>query len=66
MKALNIILAVVGGAVAGATVGLLLAPDKGEQTRANIVEYLKAQGLKLKKSKIEELANEIAEELEKK
>ena len=34
MKALNIVLAVIGGAVAGATVGLLLAPAKGEKTRA--------------------------------
>ena len=31
MKALNIVLAVIGGAVAGATVGLLLAPEKGEK-----------------------------------
>ncbi len=29
MKALNIVLAVVGGAIAGAEVGLLLAPEKG-------------------------------------
>jgi len=65
MKALNIVLAVIGGAVAGATVGLLMAPEKGEKTRKNIVKYLEAKGIKLQKSKIEELADEIAEELEK-
>lgn len=66
MKALNVVLAVIGGAVAGATVGLLLAPEKGEKTREDIVDYLKSKGIKLRRSKIEALADEIAEELEKK
>lgn len=65
MKALNIVLAVIGGAVAGATVGLLLAPEKGETTRDNIVKYLESKGIKLQKSKLEELADEIAEEIQK-
>ncbi|MDE6328741.1 MAG: YtxH domain-containing protein [Duncaniella sp.] len=63
MKALNIVLAVLGGAVAGAAVGLLLAPEKGEDTRKNIMKYLESKGVKLHKTKLEELADEIADEL---
>ena len=63
MKPLHIVLAVIGGAIAGATVGLLLAPEKGDTTRDNIMEFLKSKDIKLHKSKMEELADEIVEEI---
>ncbi len=66
MKPVHIVLAVVAGAVAGATVGLLFAPEKGTDMRDKIVEYLKEKGVKLRKNKLEELADEIADEIEKK
>lgn len=64
MKPLHVILAVVGGAIAGAAVGLLVAPAKGSDTRKKIVKVLKEKGIHLKKDKLEELAEEIEEQLD--
>lgn len=65
MKPLHVILSVIGGAVAGAAVGFLLAPEKGEDTREKIMKFLKEKGVCLKKSKMEELADEIEDHIEK-
>ena len=63
MKAVNYLLAIVGGAAVGAACGILFAPEKGSDTRAKILENLKKRGIKLSRKEMEDLASDIAEDL---
>ncbi len=64
MKSINYLLAFLGGAAVGAAAGILLAPEKGADTRAKIMEALRKRGIRLNKKEMENLVDEIAEELQ--
>lgn len=68
MKGLGYIGALLGGAIAGATIGLLLAPKSGKDTRSEIKEavedLLKKYNIKPCKKDIEECVDKIEEAAE--
>lgn len=63
MKGLNLFAAFLGGAALGAAIGILFAPDKGEDTRHKIAEILRKKGIRLTRSEMENLVDEIAAEI---
>lgn len=64
MKALNYLMAFIGGAAIGAAAGLLLAPEKGSELREKIAEALRKRGIRLSSKEMSNLVDEIAEELQ--
>ena len=63
MKGLNILAAFIGGAAIGAALGILFAPEKGEDTRQKIKDILREKGIKLNHSEMDELVDKIATEV---
>ena len=63
MKSLSILAAFLGGAVVGAAAGVLFAPERGEDTRNKIVDALRKRGIKLSRTEMEDLVDEIDAEV---
>ena len=65
MKNLGYVGAFLGGALAGAVVGLLMAPEKGTDTRSRITgavdEFLNKHNIKLSKKEVCDLVDDIQE-----
>ena len=65
MKSLGYIGAFLGGTIAGAALGLLLAPEKGKDTRTKISDtvddFLRKHNVKLSRKEVDTLVDDIHE-----
>ena len=65
MRSLGYLGAFLGGAVAGAVIGLLLAPEKGADTRTKITaavdDFCKQHNIKLSRKEVNDLVDDLKE-----
>ena len=68
MKSLGYIGAFLGGAIAGAALGILMAPEKGQDTRIKITDavedFLKKHNIKLSRKEVGDLIDDIQDAAE--
>ena len=68
MKTLGYIGAFLGGAIAGAALGILMAPEKGSETRTKIGDaiddFCKKHNIKLSRNEVEDLVDDIMDATE--
>ena len=68
MKTLGYIGAFLGGAIAGAALGILMAPEKGSETRTKIGDaiddFCKKHNIKLSRNEVEDLVDDIKDATE--
>ena len=68
MKTIGYFSAFLGGAIAGAALGLLMAPEKGTETRTRITdavdEFCKKHNIKLSRKEVVDLVDDIEDATE--
>lgn len=68
MKSLGYLSAFLGGAIAGAALGILVAPEKGQDTRVKITDaiedFLKKHNVKLSRKEVGDLVDDIQDAAE--
>lgn len=68
MRSLGYLAAFLGGAVAGAAIGLLVAPEKGVDTRVKVGNaidgFMKKHNIKLSRNEMEDLVDDVKEAVE--
>jgi gas vesicle protein len=50
----GVLVAFIGGAIVGGVLGLLFAPESGEETRKKVVDFLDKKGIRLNKSELDD------------